>query len=263
MIVRIKRGRFVRAGAVMTFIPRIPWRDRPLARFNAAIPRYQRALFYVLIAGIVVMAVFLVHERRVAHDRLAAHNDATPLAAPVSNGTESFTLDLASDIDGSITATQREIALPAEPSVRARALLERLIAEYSLPESSHPLASGAAVDDVFLLKLPIVVPQPASAAGSPVPEASDFDAAADPNRDDELAVINLRGGFVNDHPSGVEVETLTLLSMIGTLHANFPRITEVRFLVDGQPKETLAGHADLSRVYPVIDTTAAAGGAVR
>jgi hypothetical protein len=262
MILRIKRGRFVRVGAVMTFIPRIPWRDRPLARFNAAIPRYQRILFYVLLAGIVLMAIFLIHERRVAHDRLTAHNDATPLAAPVSNATEAFTFDLASDSDGSVTATQREIALPVEPSVRARALLERLVAEYALPSSSHPLASGAAVDDVFLLKLPVIVPQPvgtASTESAPAPETAD----SDTSRDEELAVVSLRGSFVNDHPSGVEVEMLTLLSMIGTLHANFPRITQVRFLVDGQPRETLAGHADLGRVYPVIDTTMAAGGSAQ
>ena len=43
--------------------------------------------------------------------------------------------------------------------------------------------------------------------------------------------------------------------MIGTLHANMPQITEVRFLVDGQPRETLAGHADLLRTYTAADTS--------
>jgi hypothetical protein len=28
-----------------------------------------------------------------------------------------------------------------------------------------------------------------------------------------------------------------------------PQVTEVRFLVDGQPRATLAGHADLMRTY--------------
>jgi hypothetical protein len=35
---------------------------------------------------------------------------------------------------------------------------------------------------------------------------------------------------------------------------NFPRIEEVRFLVDGRPRETLNGHADLLRTYPVVNT---------
>jgi len=64
-----------------------------------------------------------------------------------------------------------------------------------------------------------------------------------------MAVINLDGSFVDHHPSGILVENLTLLSILGTLHANFPQIAQVRFLVDGHPRETLAGHADLSRTY--------------
>ena len=68
-------------------------------------------------------------------------------------------------------------------------------------------------------------------------------------------MIDLRSTFVNQHPSGVEVESLTLRSILGTLHANLPQIEQVRFLVDGQARETLAGHADLLRTYPARDTT--------
>jgi hypothetical protein len=64
-----------------------------------------------------------------------------------------------------------------------------------------------------------------------------------------LAVVNLTSAFVASHPSGIEPETLTMLSICGTLHANLPRVTQVRFLVDGQPRATLAGHADLTRTY--------------
>ena len=56
----------------------------------------------------------------------------------------------------------------------------------------------------------------------------------------------------------MEVESLTLLSIIGTLHANVPQIEQIRFLVDGQPRETLAGHADLLRTYPSRDATSVA-----
>jgi hypothetical protein len=50
-------------------------------------------------------------------------------------------------------------------------------------------------------------------------------------------------------------EDLTLQSIIGTLHAALPQITQIRFLVDGHPHDTLAGHADLQRTYPATDTT--------
>jgi len=77
----------------------------------------------------------------------------------------------------------------------------------------------------------------------------------------ELAVIDLHSTFVNQHPSGVEVESLTLRSILGTLHANLPQIEQVRFLVDGQARETLAGHADLLRTYPAVDTTSSGSAA--
>jgi hypothetical protein len=43
--------------------------------------------------------------------------------------------------------------------------------------------------------------------------------------------------------------------MIGTLHANMPEIAQVRFLVDGAPRNTLAGHADLTRTYLASSAT--------
>jgi hypothetical protein len=44
-----------------------------------------------------------------------------------------------------------------------------------------------------------------------------------------------------------------VLSICGTLHANLPRVTQVRFLVDGKERDTLAGHADLTRTYLTND----------
>ena len=74
-----------------------------------------------------------------------------------------------------------------------------------------------------------------------------------------MAVVNLTSNFVASHPSGFETETLTVLSICGTIHANLPRVTEVRFLVDGQQRPTLAGHADLTRTYLVSDAETAGG----
>ncbi len=232
------------------------------------IQRHQRIVFWCLIACIVGMGVLLAVERQRGRDRIQALGDSTPLDAPTAM-TEAVTLDLANDTDGSITATSCQIALPKEANSRARALIDHLIAEYALPGSPHPLSSGSAVAEVFLLPLPVMghVVDPSAAATSTsgfratVPVAS-----ADPNTlqpkepGGELAVIDLRSTFVNQHPSGVEVESLTLLSILGTLHANLPQIEQVRFLVDGQARETLAGHEDLLRTYPVRDTVSTPNG---
>jgi hypothetical protein len=224
------------------------------------ISRHQRIVFWCLFVCILAMGGWLFHVHQRERDRMHSLADNTPIDAPYTD-TEPITLDLANDADGSITPTTRQIALPSETTARARALLDHLAAEYALPNSVHPLPSGAVVDGVFLLPLPIVG-HAFDPSGKLTPSGDRATILAPPSPDavrpinagGELAVINLRSQFVNAHPSGVEVETLTILSILGTLHANIPQIEQVRFLVDGQPHETLAGHADLLRMYPVRDT---------
>lgn len=217
------------------------------------IPRYQRILFWILTVATIVMALVLLRGCEQAREKLTRPRNETPLSAPVASPSQTVQLALADDSDGSILLTDRDLALPQESTARARALLSRLIAEYSYKNSAHPLQSGPAIDDVFLLDLPL---HPASATGSPAPQnAAAPDNSAEPHvAGGQLAVINLRGSFADHHPSGIEAETLTINSIIGTLYANFPRIEQVRFLVDGHPRETLAGHADLLRIYPVVST---------
>jgi len=221
------------------------------------IPRYQRILFWSLNGAILLMALFLLRGCEQAREKLTRHRDETPLAAPIASPSETVHLALANDAEGSITLVEREVALPAETTARARVLLGRLIAEYSYKNSAHPLESGPAVDDVFLLDLPL---KPAVATGGNASEASKAEVGSEELGGEphvpggQLAVVNLHGTFADDHPSGIEPEMLTIESIIGTLYANFPRIEQVRFLVDGQPRETLNGHTDLMRTYPVADT---------
>jgi hypothetical protein len=222
------------------------------------IPRYQRILFWILANAILLMALVLLHGCEQAREKLTRHRDETPLAAPVATASETVQLAMADDADGSITLVEREVALPVEPTARTRALLARLIAEYSYKNSAHPLESGPAVDDVFLLDLPL---HPPTASGSsPEQQAGSSQSGADSITAEphvaggQLAVVNLHGTFADHHPSGIEPETLTIDSLVGTLYANFPRIEQVRFLVDGQTRETLSGHADLTHTYPVVNT---------
>jgi hypothetical protein len=144
---------------------------------------------------------------------------------------EKITLLVANDLDGSLIPVERSFPMPKDPNARARVLMQKLLEEYAAPKSTHPIANASGVDEVFLM---------------PVPQ-----------QQGEMAVVNLDSAFVQAQPSGIEPETLTLLSMIATLHANLPQITEVRFLVNGQQKDTLAGHADLTRVYLASDTQTA------
>ena len=229
-------------------------------------PRRMRILFWCLFLGILAMAVLLFTGRQRQRDRVRDLADQTPIDAPYTD-TEPVTLDLANDDEGSVQAAERQIALPTEITARARALLDHLVGEYALPGSAHALPPGLMVNEIFLLPLPIMghsvdTTSPSTPDGRvqtvPVP-SSDGNVLQPKTPGGELAVIDLRSRFVNSHPSGVEVESLTIASIIGTLHANLPQIEQIRFLVDGQPRETLAGHADLLRTYPSRDTTVAVG----
>jgi hypothetical protein len=198
---------------------------------------------WVLAIVCAILAVRLIRMHEHAEPRTEATN-----FRKVSNASgqpiRSATLMMANDVDGSLTPVTHELTLPADAAERAKALLNDLFAEYALPGSKHPLANLPAVRDVFLLPLP--GSQAARARGLQPSGSSPADAKV--NRL-QLAVVNLNGAFVARHPSGVLVETLTLVSILGTLRTNLPQIAQVRFLVDGKRKATLAGHVDLTGTY--------------
>ena len=201
------------------------------------IPRFQRFLFGAMLLAAVVMAILLIRMRERAHDRLMMAADNQQLRAPSTAPIEKITLLVANDIDGSLIPVERSFPMPKDANARARVLMQKLLEEYAAPKSTHPIANASGVDEVFLMPV-----QQQKGANNPA---------------GEMAVVNLNAAFAQAQPSGIEPETLTLLSMIATLHANLPQITEVRFLVDGRQKDTLAGHADLTRTYLASDTQTA------
>jgi hypothetical protein len=209
------------------------------------IPRSLRILYWVLIAAIVLMAVELAVSHHRDYERMLAMRDQSPIPAPTDIPNEDVMLAVPSDADGSISLDQKSLALPAEPSTRARVLIDRLLTDLSLPASTHPVPPGPSVTDVFFLPLPVRNPAAPTTDDTPPPPPADSYFGV------KLAVVNLTKTFADAHPSGIESEDLTLRAIIATIHANFADISEVRFLVDGQPRETLAGHADLMHAYAV------------
>ncbi len=223
------------------------------------IPRHQTILLGVLVLASLVMGVALWQLRDRAHQRLVAGEDSAPTKAPEVAPAEQATLMVANDDDNSLLGQVHSLPLPSDPGSRARAILGRLLDIYAAANAAHPVPGGAtSVAQVFLL--PVLESDSGKAvAGTSAPGGSGPSNSGGGNsgaaRDSgpELAVVNLTSSFVSTHPSGLETETLTVLSICGTLHANLPRVTQVRFLVDGQSRATLAGHADLTRTYLTSD----------
>jgi hypothetical protein len=207
------------------------------------IPRHQTVLFIFLLAASIVMGVLLWNQLRRAHDRLLRGEDSAPTQAPQVAPAEQATLMVANDADSTVQLRILSLPLPQNPEARAHAILGKLLDLYAAPDAAHAVPGGASsIAQVFLV---------------PIVDASGSVTANGP----QLAVVNLTGAFVAGHPSGLETESLTVLSICATLNANLPRVTQVRFLVDGQQRATLAGHADLTRTYLTNENATADVGA--
>jgi hypothetical protein len=223
--------------------------------------RTQGILIAVLILASVAMSLWLWQMRQRAHQRLLNGEDSAPTQAPAVAPAQQVSLEVANDADGSMQTQSFSLSLPTDSGARARAILGKLLDLYAAPGAPHSVPGGsAAVAQVFLLPAQSLTGKSAvPTAASPSADATAGGAnpaanAADDETSPQMAVINLNSAFANSHPSGLEAETLTLLSITSSLHLNLPRITQVRFLVDGQVRPTLAGHADLTRTWLVGDS---------
>ena len=226
------------------------------------IPRYQTVLFLILLLASAIMGVILWQSLNRAHERLLAGENSTPTQAPAVSPSQPATLLVAHDADNSLLAQIETLPLPADPGSRARLILGRLLELYAAPGSPHPVPGGAAsIAQVFLLPIPAPDENPpAATAAHPQPRRTAPAAqSAGRSSSELLAVVNLTSSFAADHPSGLETETLTIESICATLRANLPNVAEVRFLVDGQTRPTLAGHADLTRTYLTADSIPTTG----
>jgi Sporulation and spore germination len=141
-----------------------------------------------------------------------------PVAPPVSGTTESVTLYVAYDDGGFLRPQSARIPLPAGRQERAEELLRALLNVYLDKSSPHSLGAGSEVRNVYLV-------------------------------DPGLAVIDLNQAFADGHRSGVLIEELTVASLVETLGANIPGITQAKILVDGRERDTLAGHLDLTNFF--------------
>jgi hypothetical protein len=185
------------------------------------IPRNVQITLLLLLASILITGVYILHLRRGTQESLRIASESRPVAPPVQGKRENIELTIAYDDDAVFRAREVTGALPAEPSARARAILETLIAEYVSRPSPHPLAPGSGVNGVFMVGR-------------------------------KLAVVDLNRAFAEEHRSGIMVEDFTLLSLIDTLAANFPELEHVKLLVDGKERDTLSGHADMKSTYDTL-----------
>ena len=216
------------------------------------IPRHLAIIFTVLVLASLVMGVVLFHTLEKQHQAMLTGQDSAPTKAPEVAPPVEATLLVADDDDNSLRPQTLMLPLPADAEARARAVLGKLLDLYAEKGSTHPVRGECnRWSRYFCFRRRAQVG--ANTVGAKPAARTQNGADTGP----ELAVVNLKGSFAASHPSGLETETLTVLSICGTLKANLPRVTEVRFLVDGEQRESLAGHVDLTRTYLTADAAPA------
>jgi len=192
------------------------------------IPRHLLIGVAALLVLVVTMGIYLRHMRKRAGELESIAADALHEALPASGPTETVTLYVADDAAGELRARSAQIPLPGGRQQRAEELLRALLRIYQQPGAAHPLSPASDIRSIFLV-------------------------------DPGAAVIDLNAAFADQHRSGILSEQLTVNSLVETLAINVPGIQRVNILVEGKPRDTLAGHADLSDTFDVITVEQAGG----
>ena len=132
-----------------------------------------------------------------------------------------MTLYVADDAAGMLRARSAQIPLPGGRQQRAEEFLRTLLRIYQQPGAAHPLAPSADIRGIYMV-------------------------------DPGAAIIDLNAAFADQHRSGILSEQLTVNSLVETLTVNVPGIQRVNILVEGKPRDTLAGHADLTEWFDAL-----------
>ena len=184
------------------------------------IPRHFLISTALLCGVAIAMSVYVWRLRRREALKPPPVEVAQHVTPPTAGPSEKVILFVAYDDPGELHAQSISIPLSSGRQQRAQELLRALVNVYLQKGSPHRLAGSAEVRDVY----PV---QPG------------------------LAVVDVNSAFADGQTSGVLAEELTVVSLIQTLSSNIPGLMQVKLLVDGKERDTLAGHADLSGFYDV------------
>jgi hypothetical protein len=121
--------------------------------------------------------------------------------------------------DGTVSPVTVELPLSNEPVLRAKQVLNTLLAG-PVDTELRTVPSDAALLAFYLLP-------------------------------DGTAIADFSEALGTSTPSGIQSEQMAVDSIARTLEANVPKVQRLKILIHGQEVETLAGHLDLSQAFPV------------
>ncbi|HTZ48697.1 MAG TPA: GerMN domain-containing protein [Verrucomicrobiae bacterium] len=121
--------------------------------------------------------------------------------------------------DGTLVPVTVELPLSSDPTLRAKEILNTLLAGPVDPEA-RTLPPDAALLAFYILP-------------------------------DGTGVADFSEALASSIPSGIQSEQLAVDSIARTLEANVPQVQRLRILIHGQEVDTLAGHLDLTQTFQV------------
>ena len=121
--------------------------------------------------------------------------------------------------DGTLSPVSAELPLSSDPVLRAKQVLNTLLAGPVDPES-RTLPPDAVLLAFYLLP-------------------------------DGTGIADFSEALATSIPSGIQSEQMAVDSITRTLEANVPEVRRLKILIHGQEVETLAGHLDLSGTFSV------------
>jgi len=123
------------------------------------------------------------------------------------------------DQDGTLVPVTVELPLSSDPVLRAKQILNTLLAGPVDPEA-RTLPPDAALLAFYILP-------------------------------DGTGIADFSEGLATGIPSGIQSEQLAVDSITRTLQANVPQVQQLKILIHGQEVDTLAGHLDLTQTFQV------------
>ena len=129
--------------------------------------------------------------------------------------------------DGTLTAVNVDLPLSNDPVLRAKQVLNTLLAG-PVNTESRTLPPDAALLEFYLMK-------------------------------DGTGIADFSEALATSIPSGIESEQMAADSLTKTLAANVPQVRRLKILIHGQEMETLAGHLDLTGTFPVSSDATSPG----
>ena len=192
-------------------------------------PRWQIWLALILLAAVIAAALYFpalrhqVDKAKQLTEKTAeqARRELIP-PAPVASGDPRVKAKMfwgTREQDGKLSPVTVELPLSSDPALRAKQVLNTLLAGPVDPES-RTLPPDAALLAFYLLP-------------------------------DGTAVADFSEAIATSIPSGIQSEQLAVDSILRTLEANIPQVQRLKILIHGQEADTLAGHLDLTQTFPV------------